>query len=198
MQKQLKKLFGVVKNRTTLLFAPIILSAVTLNAAPADACCFFRCWRVNTRPTCCAYRQAAPKATQREELPAPPSVDVAPLESVDTCAERFRKDVLGYVSEINATRARYGLRALEIDVSLVVASEAHSQRQAARGQIFHAPGCGSEIVAQNWGVGVSFAIQQWLQSPPHRALLLSPQFTRLGVGVCKTTHGANYCTARFK
>ena len=128
MQKQLKKLFGVVKNRTTLLFAPIILSAVTLNAAPADACCFFRCWRVNTRPTCCAYRQAAPKATQREELPAPPSVDVAPLERVDTCAERFRKDVLGYVSEINATRARYGLRALEIDVSLVVASEASGTR----------------------------------------------------------------------
>lgn len=198
MKKPLKKLFGVVKTRTTLLFAPFILSAVTLNAAPADACCFLRWWRVETRPACCAYRQHAPKAKPREELPAPPSVEVAPLERVDTCAERFRKDVLGYVSEINATRARYGLRALEIDVSLVVASEAHSQRQAARGQIYHAQGCGAEIVAQNWGVGVSFAIQQWLQSPPHRALLLSPQFTRLGVGVCKTSHGANYCTARFK
>lgn len=198
MKKSLKKLFGVVKTRTTLLFAPFVLSAVVLNAAPADACFFLRCWRVDTRATCCAYRQHAPKAAPREELPAPPSVEVAPLERVDTCAERFRKDVLGYVSEINATRARYGLRALEIDVSLAVASEMHSQRQAARGQIFHAQGCGAEIVAQNWGVGVSFAIQQWLQSPPHRALLLSPQFTRLGVGVCKTSHGANYCTARFK
>lgn len=198
MKKPLKKLFGVVKERTTFLFAPFILSAVFLNAAPADACCLLRWWRVDTRATCCAYRQAAPKPTSREELPAPPSVEVAPLEHVDTCAERFRKDVLGYVSEINATRARYGMRALEIDVSLVVESEAHSQRQAARGQIYHAQGCGAEIVAQNWGVGVSFAIQQWLNSPAHRALLLSPQFTRLGVGVCKTTHGANFCTVRFK
>jgi uncharacterized protein YkwD len=39
----------------------------------------------------------------------------------------------------------------------------------------------------SWGTG-SYAlapsvVQRWLASPPHRALLLSPSFDRIGIGV---------------
>ena len=131
-------------------------------------------------------------------MPAPPPVDVSPLSPLESCAETFKKDVIGYVGELNALRRRYGLRPVQIDIVLTEGAEAHSQHQAARGQIYHAPGCGAEVVAQNWGIGISEALRQWLDSPPHRSLILSAQFTRVGVGVCKTEIGANYCTIRLR
>lgn len=102
-----------------------------------------------------------------------------------------------YLREINATRARYGLAPLTLDASLTAGAAAHSQRQAQRGAIFHAAGCGAEVVAQNWSSGIIEAIGQWLNSPAHCALLLSSGFSRCGVATVRTSDGRNFCTLRF-
>lgn len=190
-----------------IIISLLLFSALATHATSARACCLFRCWRA--RATACApCAPVAPTTTgpkweehlrrQKEYMPAPPPVDVCPLSPLESCAETFKKDVIGYVSELNALRRRYGLRPVQIDIVLTEGAEAHSQHQAARGQIFHAPGCGAEVVAQNWSNGISEALRQWLNSPPHRSLILSAQFTRVGVGVCRTEIGANYCTIRLR
>lgn len=191
-----------------IIISALLFSALATHATSARACCLFRCWRA--RATACApcapvapQPKARPKweehlRREKEYLPAPPPVDVCPLSQLESCAETFKKDVIGYVSELNALRRRYGLRPVQIDIVLTEGAEAHSQHQAARGQIFHAPGCGAEVVAQNWSAGISEALRQWLNSPPHRSLILSAQFTRVGVGVCRTEIGANYCTIRLR
>lgn len=102
-----------------------------------------------------------------------------------------------YLREINATRARYGLAPLTLDASLTAGASAHSQRQAQRGAIFHAAGCGAEVVAQNWSSGIREAIGQWLNSPAHCALLLSSRFSHCGVATVRTSDGRNFCTLRF-
>ena len=191
-----------------IIISLLLFSALAVDATSAHACCLFRCWRA--RATACA--PCAPDAPQpkndpkreehlqrqKEYMPAPPPVDVCPLSPLESCAKTFKKDVIGYVSELNALRRRYGLRPVQIDIVLTEGAEAHSQHQAARGQIYHAPGCGAEVVAQNWGAGIAEALRQWLDSPPHRSLILSAQFTRVGVGVCRTEIGANYCTIRLR
>lgn len=190
-----------------IIISALLFSALYASATPARACCFFRCWRA--RATVCAPCAPVAPTTpgpkweehlrrQKEYMPAPPPVDVPKLSPLESCAETFDKSVIGYVSELNALRRRYGLRSVQIDIVLTEEAEAHSQHQAARGQIFHAPGCGAEVVAQNWGVGIAEALRQWLESPPHRSLILSASFTRVGVGVCKTEIGANYCTIRLR
>lgn len=191
-----------------IIISALLFSALATHATSARACCFFRMWR--QRATACApcapvapQPKTGPKweehlQRQKEYMPAPPPVDVPKLSPLESCAETFKKDVIGYVSELNALRRRYGLRPVQIDIVLTNGAEAHSQHQAARGQIFHAPGCGAEVVAQNWSAGISEALRQWLNSPPHRSLILSASFTRVGVGVCKTEIGANYCTIRLR
>ncbi len=102
-----------------------------------------------------------------------------------------------YLREINATRARHGLAALSLDVNLTAGCVAHSQRQAQRGAIYHANGAGFEIVAQNWGGGIAEALRQWIASPAHASLLLSPSFRSCGVATVRTSDGRNFCTMRF-
>lgn len=188
-----------------IIISLLLFAAGVMNTT-AQACPFIRLWRSRQNTaTCAAYvvKNDGPKweencKRQREYLPAPPPVDVPPLLAIENNAETMSKDVIGYVNELNALRRRYGLRPVQLDIALVEASQSHSQHQAARGQIFHAQGCGAEVVAQNWGSGISQALRQWLESPPHRALILSANFTRVGVGVCKTEIGANYCTIRLR
>ena len=191
-----------------IIISALLFSAIVTNATSARACCLLRLWR--QRATVCApcapvapQPKTGPKweehlQRQKEYMPAPPPVDACPLSPLESCAEFFTQDVIGYVNALNALRRRYGLRPVQIDIVLTEGAEAHSQHQAARGQIYHAPGCGAEVVAQNWSVGISEALRQWLNSPPHRSLILSASFTRVGVGVCKTEIGANYCTIRLR
>lgn len=189
-----------------IIISLLLFSALYASATPARACCFLRSWRA--RATVCAPCAPVAPTTgpkweehlqrQKEYMPAPPPVDVPKLSPLESCAETFKKEVIGYVNELNALRRRYGLRPVQIDIVLTNGAEAHSQHQAARGQIYHAPGCGAEVVAQNWSNGISEALRQWINSPPHRSLILSASFTRVGVGVCKTEIGANYCTIRLR
>lgn len=66
---------------------------------------------------------------------------------------------------------------------------------AATGTLTH--GAGYEILAFNYS-GIDAACGQWLNSPAHRALLLSPNFRAAGVAVVKGKDGRVYCAVRFR
>lgn len=105
--------------------------------------------------------------------------------------------VANLLASANASRARYGLPALQYDESLAKGANVGANYCARAGQVCHAPGCGFEIVAMN-GQGIETAVNQWLNSPPHRALLLNGGFRYAGVSVVRDRSGRCWCAMRFK
>lgn len=149
------------------------------------------CFAVQSTPSACE-----PVAKSEEYIPTCEDGFCMIRESVGATSKGETLAEV-YLREINATRSRYGLAPLTLDASLTAGAAAHSQRQAQRGAIFHAAGCGAEVVAQNWSSGIREAIGQWLNSPAHCALLLSSGFSRCGVATVRTSDGRNFCTLRF-
>jgi uncharacterized protein YkwD len=116
---------------------------------------------------------------------------------------------------VNATRASYGLRPLAADGTLTRAARAHSRAMIAERSFSHGAfarrlasfGARGPIVGENlaWGVGAlaqaKAIVQMWLRSPEHRANLLRPGFSRVGLGLGSGTFqghtGATVVTADF-
>jgi uncharacterized YkwD family protein len=100
--------------------------------------------------------------------------------------------------QVNSERAQAGLAPLEIDYRLVRTARAKSQDMIDNGYFDHqSPVLGSPFdQMQNAGISyrfageniagnnsVSQAMQAWINSPGHRANILNPDFTRIGIGV---------------
>jgi uncharacterized protein YkwD len=114
----------------------------------------------------------------------------------------------GIVAGINAARARHGLARLRVSVGLRSAARAHSLDMARHGFFSHdsrdgtAPGdrfarfygpaakIGEALLEWSPGVTAGAAVQAWLSSPEHRAILLDPGFRELGVSAVHATAGA--------
>jgi len=106
---------------------------------------------------------------------------------------------------VNHTRAAHGLRALRIDTRLARAACSHSVEMLRddyfahgdfRGRMvaFHVQGpTAGENLA--WGNGQYAApatvVAEWLASPEHRANLLRPGWTRIGIGLARGTFLGN-------
>jgi uncharacterized protein YkwD len=111
----------------------------------------------------------------------------------------------GFLQAVNQTRAQHGLRPLRLDQHLVLAARAHSTEML-RTNVFSHGDFHSRMVAFHvvgpqagenlaWGNG-SFAtpatvISEWLASPEHRANLLRPGWTRIGIGLARGTFLGN-------
>jgi uncharacterized protein YkwD len=109
------------------------------------------------------------------------------------------------LSAVNAVRAAHGLSPVAVSTGLSQAAEAHTRDMLSRQYFDHASGPGGEAFAHRvlrffhprsgarlgellaWGTGThggaQATVRDWLASPPHRTLLLSPSFTLIGVGV---------------
>lgn len=128
-------------------------------------------------------------------------VGACPLRSAAKAAVKTAtapvRAVANLLASANATRARYGLPALQYDESLAAGANYGANYCARAGQVCHAPGCGYEIVAMN-GQGIETAVNQWLDSPPHRALLLNGRFRYAGVSVVRDRYGRAWCAMRFR
>jgi uncharacterized protein YkwD len=116
---------------------------------------------------------------------------------------------------VNHTRTAHGLRPLRIDTRLVRAARSHSLEML-RGNVFTHGDFHGRMVAFHvlgptagenlaWGNG-SYArpgtiVAEWLASPEHRANLLRPGWTRIGIGLARGTFlgngGATVVTADF-
>ncbi len=109
-----------------------------------------------------------------------------------SAGEQTAPEVRQMLQEINSVRAQYGLPAVGIDGRLMRAAQAYSQQLAAEGRLSHgdfmarmaALGPGYGYVAENLAAGLPESravVQAWMHSPAHRANLLAPAVTVVGV-----------------
>ena len=112
---------------------------------------------------------------------------------------------LSLLRAMNSARAAYGLRPLHVDATLRSAARAHSLDMV-RGNYFahgdfhgrmvafhvRGPAAGENLA---WGSGpygqAQTIVQEWLASPEHRANLLRPGFSRIGLGIVRGTFLGN-------
>ena len=113
------------------------------------------------------------------------------------------------LSAINSARAQHGLKPLSMSSNLVSVASRWSQHMASGGcsgsaSICHNPNLTSQVsgwqkIGENVGVGGSgSAIQSaFMNSSHHRANILDPAYTRVGIGTVKGADGRLYMTQDF-
>jgi uncharacterized protein YkwD len=102
----------------------------------------------------------------------------------------------GVLAEMNAIRARHGLRPLRSDARLARASRAHVLDLLARNVFEHGDvfgrlrrsGAPGPLFGENLAMGPSSDgprqfVRMWMNSPPHRRNLLRPGWRRVGIGL---------------
>lgn len=110
--------------------------------------------------------------------------------------EVAQKRVATLLDRANALRARYGLPALTNDANLETGAQYQAQICARIGGLQHGSGV-AEVLAMN-GQGLETALNQWLNSPAHRALLLNGSYRFGGVGIYRDGYGRAWCAMRFR
>jgi uncharacterized protein YkwD len=110
---------------------------------------------------------------------------------------------------INAARASYGLARLRISPALRTAARSHSLEMARDGYFSHDSADGTSAGTRllrfypstgyrRWGAGeallwyapgmdAAHAVQDWLSSPEHRAILLTPSYREIGISAVHAT-----------
>jgi len=104
---------------------------------------------------------------------------------------------------VNAERAAAGLAPVELDSALTQAARAHSEEMFRLGYFSHlspvsgdpgdrldAAGIHYLVSGENlaYAPSVTIAHQNLMNSPGHRAIILDPTFTRLGIGIIHGDH----------
>jgi uncharacterized protein YkwD/stress response protein SCP2 len=113
----------------------------------------------------------------------------------------------------NAERARAGLRPLAVDPLLAAAAQAHSTDMVARAFYSHTSPDGSQpwdrataAGARRRTIGENIAcgqrtpaevVEGWMNSPGHRANILKPDFTHIGIGFAGGGQKGTYWTQLF-
>lgn len=88
-------------------------------------------------------------------------------------------DPYGFVNWLNSTRAQYGLRAVGYDQNLTNWAAQNNAQQNSRGMGHHVMGPARR---QNSAVGNYASIgAMWMASPAHRAALLDPTISFVGI-----------------
>ncbi|HEV3124896.1 MAG TPA: CAP domain-containing protein [Candidatus Dormibacteraeota bacterium] len=143
-------------------------------------------------------RPAPPPPTPPPATPASrPAVDAASLAS-------------STLALLNADRAAQGLAPLQISAALSRAAVVHAAQNAAQGRLFH-DGLVAHVNAQDVGwrslgeilgtergtTDAAFVNGLWLASPEHRGIILTPQYTTVGVGWAQAGNGDWYVSAIF-
>ena len=154
--------------------------------------------------------------SQRCELPSPPARrfrTLCALVAVLLAATFFAAvpatpagadDVSDWLSTINGFRSANGLAPLQYDGQLSGLAFQQAQANANSGRLAHTPNLAAGVSAnwsklgENVGMGLSTPIiwDAFLNSAPHRANLLDPAFTHIGIGVV-TGGNSQWVTHRF-
>jgi uncharacterized protein YkwD len=111
--------------------------------------------------------------------PAPASATTASEAAPTAAAATVAGDPYGFVGWLNATRAAYGLSAVGYDANLSNWAAMNNDQQAARGMGHFVMGPARR---QNSAMGAFANIgAMWMNSPAHRAALLDPTITAIGI-----------------
>lgn len=191
----------------------IALLLVILIAAPAQAASYYRSSRMpvcrNLWPWFISgfrltYRLAPALYPVPKPTPTPPSAPV-PQPQPDPAPQPAPQPVTGLSADeafilrrVNEVRADAGLRPLQVDYRLVETARAKSADMVANGYFGHtSPTMGSPF-DQMRAAGISYryageniagsstaqqAFEMWMQSSGHRANILRPEYTHIGIGV---------------
>ena len=116
------------------------------------------------------------------------------------------------LAQVNQSRLEHGLAALKDDPQLRQLAAAHSEEMLKLGYFAHeSPVNGSPTDRAN-AVGINYTVfgeniayaptidvaeRGLMRSPSHRANILSPEFTRVGIGVIVTSFGTRMVTQDF-
>jgi uncharacterized YkwD family protein len=158
----------------------------------------------------------APSTSSKAPLPSSSSSNSgtapskAPSASSGSGYSSFQNQVLTLV---NQQRAANGLKALSMDSALTKTATLKSQDMAKLGYFDHtSPTYGSPFdMMKQFGItyraaGENIAMgqtspqqvmQDWMNSPGHRANILNSSFTKLGVGIAQNSNGQYYWTQQF-
>ncbi len=139
---------------------------------------------------------------------------VSATEGVDTSDAAMAAAEQGALTLTNDQRAQRGLAALEWDARMADLARQRAAYMAATGEFSHTHANGTsvfdmiaaaritwfgagEIIAWNnaevLDYSVAFAVQGWMGSPPHTAIVLSTEFSRVGFGMAiSPTTGKRY------
>ena len=102
---------------------------------------------------------------------------------------------LSMLPMLNAERASEGLPPLTEDAALTARATAWSQVMAEEERAFHSPGAVRENVGR--GPSVSSIHAALMSSPGHRAHIMNPEHTRVGIGIVERD-GTIYITQLFE
>ncbi|MBX4266128.1 serine protease [Clostridium estertheticum] len=167
-----------------------------------------------TAPVKAATTKATPaKAVPTKTTPAKTTATKAtptPVASTSTANNKLEKEV---VTLVNQERAKQGLAPLTDNVKLSNVARTKSEDMVAKNYFDHtSPTYGSpfdmmkqfgityKAAGENIAMGqqtASSVMTSWMNSPGHKANILSKNFTDIGVGVAKDKSGAIYWTQEF-
>lgn len=126
-----------------------------------------------------AYANAAPAPTTYQSYYTAPAATTYANYSYAQPASASSGGAAGFLSWLNGVRAQYGLPAVGYDPSLESWAASNNAQQASHGLGHYVMGPARR---QNSAVGdVSSIGSMWLNSPAHRAALLDPSITRIGL-----------------
>lgn len=127
--------------------------------------------------------------------PVPPACGTpapTPTRTPTPSAQPTGTDVTARILDLtNAERAKYNLVPLRRSDCLAASAQAWSQRMQREGRIYHGDmrallrTCRLSTVGENVAYGYrtpEATVRVWMNSPGHRANILNPRFTQLGVG----------------
>jgi len=139
---------------------------------------------------------------------------VSATEGIDTSGPAMAAAEQGALTLTNDQRAQRGLAALPWDARMADLARQRAAHMAATGEFSHTHANGTsvfdmitasgitwfgagEIIAWNnaeaLDYSVAFAVQGWMGSPPHTAIVLSTEFSRVGFGMAiSPTTGKRY------
>lgn len=148
------------------------------------------------------------KSVQGSETPEPsPSETDEPAPS--SYEEQVAREMLVLV---NSERSKVGAGALKLNTAIQTVAQNWSKTMADQDRLYHNPNYTSlyprgwrgaaENVAQNWRVNdpkamAAALMNQWMNSPGHRANILNPQLTDFGSGISFTSSGKAYACQNF-
>jgi uncharacterized protein YkwD len=100
------------------------------------------------------------------------------------------------VQQTNSHRSRFGLPPLQVDHQLMQSARHHAAWMARNRVMRHT----SAMVAENIAAGQSSsgeAVSDWMNSPGHRANILSGSYSRIGVAAYRGHDGQVYWCQQF-
>jgi uncharacterized protein YkwD len=100
------------------------------------------------------------------------------------------------IEKTNAQRVRHGLRPFQVDNRLIKSARRHAAWMTNNRSMQHT----SAAVAENIAMGQrnsSEVVNTWMNSSGHRANILNPGHTRIGVAAYTTPEGTIYWCQQF-